>query len=152
MKGNGQGWTGESRRHGLARMGYKTVLPDGRRLHMGNFVAGGHNPRIPEIVFEDAFKKGNIIVWDNGGETADRYTVLLEGRYVFGMNSNPFHPTYGFSQYSGDLEHWSKGNTTPFNSPEEWIEMWDKGKEKRLNVDEIPPDTKKAILQRMEDD
>ena len=41
MKGKGQGWKGESRRHGMARMGYKTVLPDGRRLHMGNFVAGG---------------------------------------------------------------------------------------------------------------
>jgi len=41
MKGKGQGWTGESRRHGLARMGYKTVLPDGRRLHMADFVAGG---------------------------------------------------------------------------------------------------------------
>jgi len=40
-KGNGQGWKGESRRHAMSRMGYKTVLPDGRRLHMGNFVAGG---------------------------------------------------------------------------------------------------------------
>jgi len=41
MRGKGQGWKGESRRHGMARMGYKTVLPDGRRFHMGNFVAGG---------------------------------------------------------------------------------------------------------------
>ena len=40
-KGKGQGWHGESKRHMMSRYGYKTVLPDGRRLHMGDFVAGG---------------------------------------------------------------------------------------------------------------
>ena len=40
-KGKGQGWHGEPKRHMMSRYGYKTVLPDGRRLHMGNFVASG---------------------------------------------------------------------------------------------------------------
>ena len=35
------GWYDESRRHSLARMGVSTVLPDGRRLAVNNFVAGG---------------------------------------------------------------------------------------------------------------
>ncbi len=39
--------------------------------------------------------------YDNGGETADRYTVVFTGRYThktgrqhlyIGMSSNPFHP------------------------------------------------------------
>lgn len=42
-----------------------------------------------------------IRVYDNGGKTADRYTVVFTGNYthltggehvVLGMDSNPFHP------------------------------------------------------------
>ena len=38
-----RGWHGEPRRHGLARKGIKTVLPDGRRLDVSKFVARGSN-------------------------------------------------------------------------------------------------------------
>lgn len=48
-----------------------------------------------------------IQCWDNGGETADRYTVLYldspEGNGCFGargMSADPFHPQ-GFGQYCG---------------------------------------------------
>jgi len=35
------GWFGDHRRHVLAGKGVKTVMPDGRRLPVNNFVAGG---------------------------------------------------------------------------------------------------------------
>jgi hypothetical protein len=53
---------------------------------------------------EALMPKGNpkyIRVYDNGGETADRYTVVFTGRYThktngshfyLGMSTNPFHP------------------------------------------------------------
>lgn len=46
-----------------------------------------------------------IIVFDNGGETADRYTILdtKTGDY-YGANENPFHPQ-GFGQYAGNTAH-----------------------------------------------
>jgi hypothetical protein len=44
-------------------------------------------------------------VFDNGGETADRYTVFLRNEPeigALGLNDTPTHPTYGFSQW-GDF-------------------------------------------------
>lgn len=44
-----------------------------------------------------------IRIWDNGGETADRYTVAVghDGEVdYFGMSSDPRHPQ-GFNQYLG---------------------------------------------------
>lgn len=47
----------------------------------------------------------NIRIYDNGGETVDRYTVVVtenEGRIaVYGMSDRPFHPQ-GFCQFCGD--------------------------------------------------
>ena len=49
-----------------------------------------------------------IRVYDNGGETADRYTVVFTGHYthktggghwVLGMSENPFHPAFGVCQH-----------------------------------------------------
>jgi len=39
------GWFGDHRRHVLAGKGVSTVLPDGRRLAVNNFVAGGKMPK-----------------------------------------------------------------------------------------------------------
>lgn len=47
----------------------------------------------------------SVMVWDNGGETADRYTVAIEGYSgydIYGMSSRPNHPQ-GFNQYSTTL-------------------------------------------------
>jgi len=44
-KSRGSGWHGEHRRHVLAGKGVGTKLPDGRRLAVNNFVAGGVNKR-----------------------------------------------------------------------------------------------------------
>ena len=40
-KGGKSGWFGDHRRHVLAGKGVSTVLPDGRRLDVSRFVAGG---------------------------------------------------------------------------------------------------------------
>ena len=154
MGRKGKGWHGESKRHRMAGMGIKTVLSDSKRLHMGNFVADGEakfdERDYTEYIFEKEFRKGNIIVWDNEGETADRYTILIDGRYVFGMDENPFHPQ-GFNQFSGDVKHWASERNTPYSSVKEWMEMTDK-KDRKLSSTEINDIVKKAILQRMEDD
>lgn len=42
-----------------------------------------------------------IEIYDNGGETFDRYTVIIDGD-VYGMSANPQSPQ-GFNQYSGTL-------------------------------------------------
>lgn len=34
----------------------------------------------------------NIIVFDNGGKTADRYTLILPDGEVHGCSENPYHP------------------------------------------------------------
>ena len=40
-------------------------------------------------------------VWDNGGKTVDRYTVV-SGRSAYGMSDKPQHPQ-GFNQYIGEV-------------------------------------------------
>ncbi len=76
-----------------------------------------------------------IQVFDNGGISNDRYTVVIDGS-VFAINQVPFHPTYGFSQYCGEVE---QGYI--------WNEKW--GKE-ILDISELPEETVKAIIQRFE--
>lgn len=43
----------------------------------------------------------NIEIYDNGGVTFDRYTVIIDGD-VYGMSDNPRSPQ-GFNQFSGTL-------------------------------------------------
>ena len=46
-----------------------------------------------------------VKIYDNGGKTIDRYTLITPEGDVFGFNENPYHPQ-GFCQYAGDF-----GNT-----------------------------------------
>jgi len=49
-----RGWFGDHRRHVLAGKGVSTVLPDGRRLDVSRFVAGGEKPmNWVEVFFEN---------------------------------------------------------------------------------------------------
>lgn len=57
------GWHDEPRRHSLARMGINTVLPDGRRLDVSRFVAGGKELSMKEIADITG------LVWDGGDDT-----------------------------------------------------------------------------------
>ena len=77
-----------------------------------------------------------VQVFDNGGATNDRYTIIIDGS-VFAMNTVPFHPTYGFSQYCGDISETFK-----------WNVNW--GKE-IIDISKLPEATVLAIIQRFED-
>jgi hypothetical protein len=77
--------------------------------------------------------------YDNGGETADRYTVVYTGRYrgrggcfYLGMNAAPFHPQ-GIGQH-GESDR-------PIDRPS----YGHLGK--RIAFEELPPDCQKAVLQ-----
>ena len=52
--------------------------------------------------------KSKIVVYDNGGKTADRYTVFI-GDDVFGMSDDPTSPQ-GFNQYSGTTDEIKMGS------------------------------------------
>ncbi len=44
-----------------------------------------------------------IIIFDNGGKTVDRYTgIITKTGDVVGFNENPFHPC-GFGQFVGNV-------------------------------------------------
>jgi hypothetical protein len=58
----------------------------------------------------------DIRIWDNEGETFDRYTVIIAGT-VYAMSANPNSPR-GFNQYVGEnlcpIPVW--GKQVPFKS------------------------------------
>jgi hypothetical protein len=87
--------------------------------------------KVNKMIIQDK----EVRVFDNGGITNDRYTVIIDGS-VFAMNKVPFHPAYGFSQYCGEI---SDGY--------QWNENW--GQEVH-DISELPEDTVKAIIQRFE--
>jgi hypothetical protein len=81
-------------------------------------------------------------IYDNGGTTADRYTVYYGGRgslYIdhrgdrvrecVGMSEHPFHPQ-GFGQHSS-------GQPGKHNG-------------KRITFDQLPPDCQKLVRQDLE--
>ena len=39
-------------------------------------------------------------IFDNEGATLDRYTLITNDGDVYSFNDNPFHPAYGFGQFS----------------------------------------------------
>jgi hypothetical protein len=55
-------------------------------------------------------KHSRVRVYDNGGKTFDRYTLLIPSlntprkNEYFGFNENPFHPQ-GFGQFCGEYHY-----------------------------------------------
>ena len=45
-------------------------------------------------------KKRKIYIFDNGGETIDRYTIIFPDYEMWGADENPYFPL-GFGQYCG---------------------------------------------------
>jgi len=72
--------------------------------------------------------KSKIVVYDNGGKTADRYTVFI-GDDVYGMSDNPTSPQ-GVNSYFGTTDE---------------IKM---GKDHGKKLSKIPKELVKAIKQR----
>ena len=51
--------------------------------------------------FRDYITEGKVTVYDNGGASMDRYTVII-GNQVFGMSDNPTS-AQGFNQWAGQV-------------------------------------------------
>jgi hypothetical protein len=87
---------------------------------------------------DDDYKKGGeilkkTIVYDNNGDTFDRYTVFTPDGSVYGMSDNPTSPQ-GFNQYLGDDTEVEKGEHLG------------------RKLKSVPKSIEKAVLDRMEDD
>ena len=46
-------------------------------------------------------KRLGATIFDNGGRTIDRYTIILSDGSVFGANETPTDPAKGFGVYAG---------------------------------------------------
>jgi len=73
-----------------------------------------------------------ITVYDNGGETCDRYTVITDVGDVYGMSINPKTPN-GFNLYIGDRNEFPK-------------DLSHLGK--IVDVETLPEEVKEAIKER----
>ena len=95
MKRQGSGWKGESRRHSLARKGVKTVLPDGRRFDVSNFVARGVERKWQKILDVLEIPEENIEVF--GDDIDIDFTSDEFGQYfTFWITiENPLVTMYG---------------------------------------------------------
>lgn len=96
------------------------------RIRCGAWTSGDYFPN----------KYKRVSVYDNGGKTADRYTVSIIGEnwnenYIYGMNDMPFHPAFGFSQFVGE-------NLQP-----------NKNWGKKIRLIDLNKDVLRAIEQRM---
>lgn len=74
-------------------------------------------------------------IYDNGGETFDRYTLVTEAGDIFTMSQNPLSPD-GFNQYSHTLEEGEKYVI----KDEEW----------KIAITTAPPTVLAAIIKRLE--
>lgn len=78
----------------------------------------------------------NLVIYDNGGETVDRYTVVFtdwkdEAGWFdcLGISDNPTHPQYGFSQ-------WGTAELGPHLG-------------KRITLGELPKEIQEHIKERL---
>jgi hypothetical protein len=73
-------------------------------------------------------------IFDNGGKTIDRFTLINSDGDVFGFNEMPYYPL-GFGQYCGNINEWCHRST--------------KGMGKRITIDELPEQAKTFVEERI---
>ena len=94
-------------------------------------------------------KRGRLVckIWDNGGATADRYTIAFKGKHYphYGMtvpylsaNESPFHPQ-GIGMYC-ELSQIHIGGDMPFRGSQKHLG-------KRIAFDDLPDQVKKFVMQ-----
>lgn len=76
-----------------------------------------------------------IKVYDNGGKTFDRYTVILSDGSIIGMSDNPLSPQ-GFNQYCGDVKDYELENNDAIGQ--------------KVSIKSLSDDLKQAIREREE--
>ena len=68
-------------------------------------------------------KGKEVFVFDNGGESFDRFTIVaVEDAMLFGASEHPFHPQ-GFGQFCGDVPDLSEGANKPYENSEHYAEL-----------------------------
>jgi hypothetical protein len=105
----------------------------GQHLESVKFATGGSVSSYFDDMTESEILKATV-VYDNGGETIDRYTVFTPDGSVFGMSENPTRAFNGFNQYIGDESEIEQGSHLG----------------KRLKS--VPKDIQKAVLDRMKEE
>ena len=102
-------------------------------------------------LFDDNFNPRLVAVYDNDGETVDRYGVVFTGRYrertggeivMLTMNATPHHPYHGFCQHLAaqqrlDAEPGRRGGPPVGGRC---------AMGKRIAFDELPEDCRKIVL------
>ena len=83
----------------------------------------------------DKYLNEKIVIYDNGGETMDRYTVII-GNDVYGMSDDATSPQ-GFNQYIGEV-----GQDIKLGSH----------LGKKISINKVSSSVKKAIKDREEED
>ncbi len=76
----------------------------------------------------------NIEIFDNGGKTADRYTLINGDGDVFGFDDHPFHPQ-GFGQYCGNIDQWTSRKTNHLG--------------KKITIDELSDQAQTFVEERI---
>jgi len=79
----------------------------------------------------------NINIWDNGGKTLDRYTVVFPDQSYVGISEDPYHPC-GFFQHGDGLKYFVKQPKT-FQG------------DKRISFEDLPIACQLAIIQELQD-
>lgn len=79
----------------------------------------------------------HIRIYDNGGETCDRYTLIIDGD-IYGLSDNAMSPQ-GFNQYCGTIGEC--GHTDHYND--------DPGETLR-DVSELPGEVQRAVELRVD--
>ena len=93
--------------------------------------------------------RGRLVckIWDNGGRSADRYTIVFRGKWIphYGLtipylaaSEAPFHPQ-GVGMY-GELSQVHIKGDIPFRGSCKHLG-------KRIPFDALPPDVQKFVMQ-----
>jgi hypothetical protein len=102
-------------------------------------------------------------IFDNGGQTFDRYTVIFSDGEMIGASEHPFSPA-GFGQHTGNLidnyqrNAWGgRGTDRPTNKREinRWITVDIQNFKKSRNIgklikfEQLPEDVQKFVQQEL---
>lgn len=91
-------------------------------------------------------RKIGVRCYDNGGDTADRYTVVYTGRYrhlmnghllYVGMSNHPFHPQ-GVGMHAQSLDYIDNRGYGQLGG---YAHLG-----RRIDFDQLPPDCKKLVM------
>jgi RNase P subunit RPR2 len=94
-----------------------------------NIKVGDYKKKVEAVMLDKYY------IFDNGGETIDRYTLVTQDGAVYGFDEDPFHPQ-GFGQFSHEMK---EGQTID--------DLRHTGKE--ISIDELSDRAKQFVIERI---